>query len=100
MSERTKADNKAAMAEHLIGQYAAKAASELAAPDGSVAAFNKNTCPGCGGPGRKYAEEYDYHCPNSWCDVRLFRPRSQRSRGEPLNVKVSDGSEPFAAPLG
>lgn len=36
MSERSKADNKAAMAEHLIGQYRALVASELAGAAGSA----------------------------------------------------------------
>lgn len=36
MSERTKAENKAVMAEHLIEQYKARAASELAGAAGSA----------------------------------------------------------------
>ncbi|KAF0176480.1 MAG: hypothetical protein FD161_3019 [Limisphaerales bacterium] len=43
-----------------------------------------NTCPGCGGPGQKYRDESDYHCPNSFCAVRTFRPRVPASpRPEP-----------------
>lgn len=44
MSERTSAENKAAMAEHLIGQYRARVASELAAPSGWAA----GRCVKCG----------------------------------------------------
>ena len=56
---------------------------------GSVAAFNKNTCPGCGGPGQKYPDETLYHCPNNWCDVKLFQPRTQAARGESLDDKLT-----------
>lgn len=64
--------------------------ASLAAAHGSVAAFNKNTCPGCGGPGQKHPDEKLYHCPNNWCDVKLFQPRTQAARGEPLNAELSD----------
>ena len=35
MSERTKAENKAVMADHYIGQYQARVASESAEPEGA-----------------------------------------------------------------
>ena len=57
----------------------------------SATDYNKNTCPGCGGPGQKHPDETLYHCPNNWCDVKLFQPRTQPARGESSNDALCDG---------
>ena len=72
--------------------------------------MNTNTCPACGGPGQKHPDEDNFHCPNNWCDVKLFAPRTQPSPerkqevrkmlvdiADNCNVRSYNGATPISA---